>query len=114
MVGLFAALLVSLMAWARLVETAHVLTDVVGGVSTGVAVTLGAALVLDRRRRSVRGGLLKFHAQGLGETGVQRADREHRQRDHGRRGPEAVEGRDKAADRAQDPSYAHPSRDRWP
>ena len=120
MVGLFAALLVSLMAWARLVETAHVLTDVVGGVSTGVAVTLGAALVLDRRRRSVRGGLLEFHAQGFGETGVQRADREHRQRDHGRRDPEAVEGRDegaeqdKAADRAQDPGYAHPSRDRGP
>jgi membrane-associated phospholipid phosphatase len=31
LVGLCAALLVSLMAWARLVETAHLLTDVVGG-----------------------------------------------------------------------------------
>jgi membrane-associated phospholipid phosphatase len=48
LVGLCAALLVTLMAWARLVETAHLLTDVVGGVSMGVAVTLGAALLLDR------------------------------------------------------------------
>ena len=47
-VGLCVALLVPLMAWARLVETAHLLTDVVGGVSTGVAVTLGVALLLDR------------------------------------------------------------------
>ena len=55
------------MAWARLVETAHLMTDVVGGVSTGVAVTLGAALLLDRR--SVRGGLLKLHAPGSRENG---------------------------------------------
>jgi undecaprenyl-diphosphatase len=66
LVGLCAALLVSLMAWARLVETAHLLTDVVGGVSTGVAVTLGAVLLLDRR--SVRGGLLEIHALGLGKA----------------------------------------------
>jgi membrane-associated phospholipid phosphatase len=66
LVGLGAALLVSLMAWARLVETAHLLTDVVGGVSTGVAVTLGAALLLDRR--SVRGGVLELHALGLGKA----------------------------------------------
>ena len=45
LVELAAAYFVSLMAWARLVETAHLLTDVVGGVSTGVAVTLGAALL---------------------------------------------------------------------
>ena len=58
LVGLCAALLVLLMAWARLVETAHLLSDVVGGVSTGVAVTLGAALLLDRRsvRRRPRRG----------------------------------------------------------
>jgi hypothetical protein len=43
-IGLSVALLVPLMAWARLVETAHLLTDVIGGVSTGVAVTLGTAL----------------------------------------------------------------------
>ena len=35
LVGLCAALLVLLMAWARLVETAHLLSDIVGGVSTG-------------------------------------------------------------------------------
>jgi membrane-associated phospholipid phosphatase len=51
LVRLSAALLVTLMAWARLVETAHLLTDVVGGVSMGVAVTLGAALLLDRSGR---------------------------------------------------------------
>jgi membrane-associated phospholipid phosphatase len=83
LVGLCAALLVLLMAWARLTETAHLLTDVVGGVSTGVAVTLGAALLLDRR--SVRGGLLELHALGLGKAGVERADKEHGQRDRGRR-----------------------------
>jgi membrane-associated phospholipid phosphatase len=120
LVGLSVALLVPLMAVARLVETAHLLTDVAGGVSTGVAVTLGAALLLDRDGRSVRGGFLKLHAQGLGEAGVQRADREHRQRDHGRGDPEAVEGgdedaeQDQAADRAQDPGHAHPARDRGP
>jgi membrane-associated phospholipid phosphatase len=48
LVGLSAALLVILMALARLVETAHLLTDVVGGVSMAAAVTLGAALLLDR------------------------------------------------------------------
>jgi undecaprenyl-diphosphatase len=75
LVGLSAAFLVSLMAWARLVETAHLLTDIVGGVSIGVAVTLGAALLLDR---SVRGRLLNLHAQGLREAGVQRAHGKHR------------------------------------
>ena len=75
LVALSAALLVSLMASARLVETAHLLTDVVAGVSIGVAVTLGTALLLDH---SVRGRLLKLHAQGLGEAGVQRADGTHR------------------------------------
>jgi len=54
LVGLSAALLVILMALARLVETAHLLTDVVSGVSMAAAVTLGAALLLDRRGRSVR------------------------------------------------------------
>jgi membrane-associated phospholipid phosphatase len=75
LVGLAAALFVSLMAWARLVETAHLLTDVVGGVSTGVAVTLGAALLLDR---SVPGRLLELRAQGLREASIKRADGKHR------------------------------------
>jgi membrane-associated phospholipid phosphatase len=90
------SLLVLLMAWARLVETAHVLSDVVGGLSTGVAVTLGAALLLDRR--SVRGGLLELHPLGLGKAGEQRADREHWQRDHGRRDQEVVQGGDQDAE----------------
>jgi membrane-associated phospholipid phosphatase len=110
LIGLSVALLVPLMALARLVETAHLLTDVAGGVSTGVAVTLGAALLLDRDGRSVRGGVLQLHAQGLGEEGVQRADRKHRRRDHDRRDLEAVESadedaeQDQAAGRAQDPA----------
>jgi membrane-associated phospholipid phosphatase len=118
LVGLCAALLVSLMAWARLTETAHLLTDVIGGVSTGVAVTLGAALLLERR--SVRGGLLELHALGLGKAGVERADGEHGQRDHGRRDQEVVQGgdqdaeQDQAADRAEDAGHAHPARDRGP
>jgi membrane-associated phospholipid phosphatase len=76
LLGLSAALLVALMGLARLVETAHLLTDVAGGVSAGVAVTLAAALLLDRDGRSVRGGLIELHPQGLEEAGVQRADRE--------------------------------------
>jgi membrane-associated phospholipid phosphatase len=118
LVGLCAALLVSLMAWARLTETAHLLTDVVGGMSTGVAVTLGTALLLDRR--SVRGRLLELHALGLRKAGVQRADGEHGQRDHGRRDQEVVQGgdqdaeQDQAADRAEDAAHAHPARDRGP
>jgi membrane-associated phospholipid phosphatase len=48
--GLSVALLVPLMALARMVETAHLLTDVLGGASTAVAVTLGAALLLDHGR----------------------------------------------------------------
>lgn len=63
------ALLVPMMALARLVETAHVLTDVAGGVSTGVAMTLGTALLLDC---SVRSRHLKFHPHGLGKSGVRR------------------------------------------
>jgi hypothetical protein len=55
LIGLSVALLVPLMALARLVETAHLLTDVAGGVSTGVAVTLGAALLLDRGRGRAAG-----------------------------------------------------------
>jgi membrane-associated phospholipid phosphatase len=102
LVGLCAALLVSLMAWARLVETAHLLTDVVGGASTGVAVTLGAALLLDRR--SVRGGLLKLHTQGFGKPGVQRADGEHGQRHHGRRDQEVIQGGDQDANRIRPPT----------
>ena len=51
LVGLSVALLVPLMALARMVETAHLLTDVLGGMSTAVAVTLGTALLLDHGRR---------------------------------------------------------------
>lgn len=76
LLGLSAALLVALMCLARLVETAHLLTDVAGGLSAGVAVTLAATLLLYRDGRSVRGGLIELHPQGLGEAGVQRVDRE--------------------------------------
>jgi membrane-associated phospholipid phosphatase len=48
-----ASLFVLVMARARLAETAHSLSDVVGGVATGAAVTLAAALLLDL-------GLLRF------------------------------------------------------
>jgi membrane-associated phospholipid phosphatase len=41
-----ATVLVGLAAWARLAETAHSLSDVVGGFSTGLAVALGMALAL--------------------------------------------------------------------
>jgi membrane-associated phospholipid phosphatase len=47
------SLFVLVMARARLAETAHSLSDVVGGVATGAAVTLAAALLLDL-------GLLRF------------------------------------------------------
>jgi membrane-associated phospholipid phosphatase len=48
-----AGLFVLVMARARLAETAHSLSDVVGGVATGAAATLAAALLLDL-------GLLRF------------------------------------------------------
>jgi membrane-associated phospholipid phosphatase len=64
LLGLSAALLVALMGLARLVETAHLLTDVAGGLSAGVAVTLAAALLVDRGGRSVRGGLIELHPGG--------------------------------------------------
>jgi membrane-associated phospholipid phosphatase len=51
---LSAVLLVLLMALVRIVETAHVLSDVVGGAATGVAVTLAVALLLDGRDRPLR------------------------------------------------------------
>jgi membrane-associated phospholipid phosphatase len=99
---LVTGLLVLVMALARMVETAHLLSDVIGGAATGVAVTLSAALVLDRGARagggSVRGGLLELHPQGLGEAGVQRADREHRQGDHGGGDQEAVQRGDQNAE----------------
>lgn len=44
-----ATLIVLVVARARLAETAHSLSDVVGGITTGVAVTLAAALLLDAR-----------------------------------------------------------------
>jgi membrane-associated phospholipid phosphatase len=43
--------LVALLAVTRQVDTAHLLSDVVGGMATGVAVTLAAALLLDHRHR---------------------------------------------------------------
>jgi membrane-associated phospholipid phosphatase len=98
LVGLSVALLVLLMALARLVETAHLLTDVAGGVSTGVAVTLGAALLLDRDGRSVRVRLLKLHAQSVGEAGLQRGRPRAPAARPGGRDPRAVEGGDEDAE----------------
>jgi membrane-associated phospholipid phosphatase len=43
------SLAVLVAARARLAETAHSLSDVIGGIATGVAVTLAAALLLDGR-----------------------------------------------------------------
>lgn len=40
--------LLAVLAVTRQVDTAHLLSDVVGGMATGVAVTLAAALLLDR------------------------------------------------------------------
>jgi membrane-associated phospholipid phosphatase len=48
-VSVAAGLFVAVMGLARVVESAHLLSDVVGGVATGVAVTLIAALLLDGR-----------------------------------------------------------------
>ena len=59
-----AGLLALLMALARLVETAHVLSDVVGGAATGVAVTLAVALLLDGR--PLPGGGRSGRPAGLG------------------------------------------------
>ena len=51
-----AGALVAALVVTRQVDTAHLLSDVVGGMATGVAVTLAAALLLDLRRRwPVRG-----------------------------------------------------------
>jgi diacylglycerol kinase (ATP) len=44
-----AGALVAALAVTRQVDTAHLLSDVVGGMATGVAVALAAALLLDRR-----------------------------------------------------------------
>lgn len=44
--GILAVLLVLVAGWARLAETAHSLSDVVGGIATGLAVALGIALAL--------------------------------------------------------------------
>lgn len=73
------SLLVVAMALAVLVATAHLFSDVVGGVATGVAVTLAAAWLVDR---SVGGRLLQLHADGLGQAAVQRSERHHGQGDH--------------------------------
>jgi hypothetical protein len=48
-----ATLLGLVVARARLAETAHSLSDVAGGITTGMAVTLVAALLLDTRLPSV-------------------------------------------------------------
>ena len=73
------SLLVVAMALAVLVATAHLFSDVVGGVATGVAVTLAAAWLVDR---SVGGRLLQLHADGLGQAAVQRSEGHHGQGDH--------------------------------
>ena len=49
---LCASLVMIVLAWARLAETAHLLSDLVGGVGTGVTVTLFVALCYDRRALS--------------------------------------------------------------
>ena len=46
-----ATALMAALAVTRQVDTAHLLSDVVGGMATGVAVALAAALLLDRRPR---------------------------------------------------------------
>jgi membrane-associated phospholipid phosphatase len=53
--AVFMGLLVLLMAVALLVQTAHLLSDVVGGVTTGAAVTLAAALALESRPSATLG-----------------------------------------------------------
>jgi membrane-associated phospholipid phosphatase len=53
-----AVLLVLVAAWARLAETAHSLSDVVGGVTTGLAVALGIALALSALSIRLRGSRL--------------------------------------------------------
>jgi membrane-associated phospholipid phosphatase len=50
------SLLVLLLGRARLAEMAHRLSDVVGGVAMGAAVTLAVALLLDARTRWARHG----------------------------------------------------------
>ena len=54
-----AVLFVLVAAWARLAETAHALSDVVGGIAIGIAVALGTALAVSAwsaRRRSTMTG----------------------------------------------------------
>jgi membrane-associated phospholipid phosphatase len=51
---------VLVIALARLVETVHSLTDIVGGATTGLVVTLGAALAITKWPRRAASG----HAQG--------------------------------------------------
>jgi membrane-associated phospholipid phosphatase len=110
-------LLVVAMALSVLVATAHLFSDVVGGVATGVAVTLAAAWLLDG---SFWGRLLQLQPDGLGQAAVQRGEREHGQRDHGRGHQEAVPGgdqhaeHDQADDGPEDPGHPHPARDRGP
>ena len=72
------SLLVVAMALAVLIATAHLFSDVVGGVATGVAVTLAAAWLVDR---SVGGRLLQLHADGLRQAAVQRSEHQHGQGD---------------------------------
>jgi membrane-associated phospholipid phosphatase len=42
----WAPVVIAVTAWARLAERAHPLSDVVGGITTGLAVALGMALAL--------------------------------------------------------------------
>ena len=58
------------MAWARLATGQHLLTDVVGGMSVGVAVTLGTLLALTAWRKGTGDGLLASISLTLGVEGV--------------------------------------------
>jgi membrane-associated phospholipid phosphatase len=73
---ILAALFVLTVAWARLAETVHSLSDVVGGVATGVAVPLSTALALSAWSLRSRGssGLPALGLRGV--RGPERGTRE--------------------------------------
>jgi membrane-associated phospholipid phosphatase len=66
---ILAALFVLTVAWARLAETVHSLSDVVGGVATGMVVPLSIALLLSASSLSPRGsnGLPTVGPRGVHE-----------------------------------------------
>ncbi len=65
---------VLVIALARLVETVHSLTDIVGGATTGLVVTLGAALAIAKWPRRAASG----HAQGGDRRDARRQQRQSR------------------------------------